>query len=122
MKITKLFSMFALAILAISFTACDDDDAETPNYSPEVTGQYISATGSDTVEVTSSSSNSLEIKNFGSSTALSSDVSVNITSKSTTNGTAWLTSKLTDVLLIETNDSTISLTVVSESFTGFKSK
>lgn len=112
-----------LSILAISFTSCGDDEADQPNYSSEVTGQYISLGRGDTVEVTSSSKNSLQIKNFGSSTALSSDIDVSITSKRNSNNLdTWLTSQATEVLFVEFNDSTITLNVISQGFTGFKTK
>ncbi len=83
MKITNLFSMIALAIFAISFTSCsDDDDNTTPDFATELIGSYVSFGGAmDTVIVTKTSNNSVLLSNTATGDALTSNITVTINSK-----------------------------------------
>ena len=78
MKTNKILMFFVLALMAFSFSSCDEDDVV--NYADDLPGTYESISGDVNVE---GAINVITISNKEDSEALTKDLVVEITDKTT---------------------------------------
>lgn len=78
MKTNKILMFLVLAFMAISFTSCDEDDVI--NYADDLPGTYESLAGDVNVE---GAINVITLSNKGDSEALTKNLVVEITDKTT---------------------------------------
>ncbi len=111
MKTNKILMFFVLAFMAFSFTSCDKDDVV--NYADDIPGTYESLSGDVNVE---GAINVITLSNKGDSDALTKNLVVEITDKSTEdNGTVRYSTNNNDVDIYR-NDDIITIKVTSAEY------